>query len=222
MEWLPSNMHLCCFNVVALKQGRKKPTKHQETAVSNEVTELTTFSCQFSGTFVSYTTDTDPKIHDFNEGAKTALMNWLPTRTGVDFITCVKFELCPGSFDVHSCCFNVDALGKGKRMEPTETMASPRSGHYGDVIMSAMASQITGLTIVYSTVYSGADQRKHQCSASLAFAWIWSEFIVSGRMFNCGTKYCWFHWSVSSGVVAWSEVSLAIATLMLLCSVGFR
>ena len=35
--------------------------------------------------------------------------------------------------------------------------------------MGAMASQITGLTIVYSTVYSGADQRKHQSSASLAF-----------------------------------------------------
>ena len=38
--------------------------------------------------------------------------------------------------------------------------------------MSAMASQITSLTIVYWTVYSGADQRKHQSSASLAFcAW---------------------------------------------------
>ena len=35
--------------------------------------------------------------------------------------------------------------------------------------MSAMASQITSLTIVYSSVYSGADQRKHQSSASLAF-----------------------------------------------------
>ena len=35
--------------------------------------------------------------------------------------------------------------------------------------MSAMASQITSLMIVYSTVYSGADQRKHQSSASLAF-----------------------------------------------------
>ena len=35
--------------------------------------------------------------------------------------------------------------------------------------MSAMASQITSLTIVYPTVYSAADQRKHQCSASLAF-----------------------------------------------------
>ena len=41
--------------------------------------------------------------------------------------------------------------------------------HYNDVIMSAMASQITSLTIVYSTVYSGADQRRHQSSASLAF-----------------------------------------------------
>ena len=35
--------------------------------------------------------------------------------------------------------------------------------------MSPMASQITSLGIVYSTVYSGADQRKHQSSASLAF-----------------------------------------------------
>ena len=35
--------------------------------------------------------------------------------------------------------------------------------------MGAIASQITSLTIVYSTVYSGADQRKHQSSASVAF-----------------------------------------------------
>ena len=40
---------------------------------------------------------------------------------------------------------------------------------YDDVIMGTMASQITRLTIVYTTVYSGADQRKHQSSASLAF-----------------------------------------------------
>ena len=45
--------------------------------------------------------------------------------------------------------------------------------HYSDVIMSAVASQITSLTIVYSTVYSGVDQRKHQSSASLA---LWGEF----------------------------------------------
>ena len=41
--------------------------------------------------------------------------------------------------------------------------------HYSDVIMNTMASQITSLTIVYSTVYSRADKRKHQSSASLAF-----------------------------------------------------
>ena len=41
--------------------------------------------------------------------------------------------------------------------------------HYSNVIMGAIASQITNPTIIYSTVYSGADQRKHQSSASLAF-----------------------------------------------------
>ena len=40
--------------------------------------------------------------------------------------------------------------------------------HCNDVMMSAIASQITSLTIVYSTVYSDADQRKHQSSSSLA------------------------------------------------------
>ena len=41
--------------------------------------------------------------------------------------------------------------------------------HYNDVIMSTMASQITSVSIVYSTVCSGADQRKHQSSMALAF-----------------------------------------------------
>ena len=43
--------------------------------------------------------------------------------------------------------------------------------HYDDVIMGAIASLITSLTSVHSTVYSDADQRKHQSSASLAFVW---------------------------------------------------
>ena len=42
-------------------------------------------------------------------------------------------------------------------------------GHYNDVVMSSMASQITSLAIVYSAVYSGADQRKDQSSVSLFF-----------------------------------------------------
>ena len=41
------------------------------------------------------------------------------------------------------------------------------SQHYNDVIVSAVASQITGFWVVCSTVCSGADQRKHRSSASL-------------------------------------------------------
>ena len=54
------------------------------------------------------------------------------------------------------------------RIKHSMHIAQERLGkpHYSDVIMNAMESQIT---IVYSTVYSDADQRKHQSSASLAF-----------------------------------------------------
>ena len=45
----------------------------------------------------------------------------------------------------------------------------PALYHYSDVKMSAMVSQITSLTIVYSTICLDADQRKHQSSTSLAF-----------------------------------------------------
>ena len=51
----------------------------------------------------------------------------------------------------------------------TRGRARTHALHYGDVIMGTMASQITSFTIVYSTVYSGADQRKHQSSTLLAF-----------------------------------------------------
>ena len=52
---------------------------------------------------------------------------------------------------------------------PGRTSHNDYTWHYNDVIMGAMASQITSLTIVYSTVYSGTDERKHESSASLAF-----------------------------------------------------
>ena len=46
----------------------------------------------------------------------------------------------------------------------------PRASfHYCDIIMGMMMSQITSLMIVCSTIHWGADQRKHQSSASLAF-----------------------------------------------------
>ena len=54
---------------------------------------------------------------------------------------------------------------KGEKQAPVPN----HQYHYNDVTMSLTASQITSLTIVYSTGYSDADQRKHQSSASLAF-----------------------------------------------------
>ena len=41
--------------------------------------------------------------------------------------------------------------------------------YYSNVMVKAMASQITDVSIAYSTVRSGANQRKQQSSASLAF-----------------------------------------------------
>ena len=54
---------------------------------------------------------------------------------------------------------------------PSERIPLSRHFHYNDVIMTTITSQITSLTVVYSTVYSHAGQRKHQSSASLAFVW---------------------------------------------------
>ena len=77
-------------------------------------------------------------------------------------------------------------------------LLTTHSTHYDDVIMGAMASEITSLTIVYSTVYSGADQRKHQSSASLAFVWgihrapvnSPHKWPVTRKMFHLMTSSC--------------------------------
>ena len=60
-------------------------------------------------------------------------------------------------------------LRLNKRWNKTMEVPAISDTHYCDVIMDAVASQITSLTIVYSTVYSDGDQRKHQRSAPLAF-----------------------------------------------------
>ena len=49
--------------------------------------------------------------------------------------------------------------------------------HYSDAIMGAMASQISGVSIVYSTVCSGADHRR---SASLALPYSSSRVSIHG------------------------------------------
>ena len=72
--------------------------------------------------------------------------------------------------------------------------------HYGDVIMGAIASQITSLTIDYSTVYSDADQRKHQSSASLAFA----------RGIHRGPVYSPHKWPVTRKMFPFDDVIMLI------------
>ena len=71
-----------------------------------------------------------------------------------------------------------------------------------DVMMSAMASRITSLTVVCSIVYSGTDQRKHQSSASLAFVWVnhrdrWiprTKGQLRGKCFHLMTSSCVKFW----------------------------
>ena len=80
------------------------------------------------------------------------------------------FNDCNQKICIRMSEISVYAIQKFKLLPKTE--ATERSVwllHYNDVIMGAMAAQTTSLTIVYSTVYSGADQRKYQSSASLAF-----------------------------------------------------
>ena len=84
--------------------------------------------------------------------------------------------------------------------------------HYIDVIMTAMPSQFTSLTVVYSTVYSDADQRKHQSSASLAFVWgIHRDQWIPSTKGQLRAKY--FHLMTSScyttlGLVWWVGISI--------------
>ena len=59
--------------------------------------------------------------------------------------------------------------------------------------MSAMASQITGVLTVYSTVYSDPDQRKHQSSASLAFVGEITGEFPAQRARNAENVSIWLH-----------------------------
>ena len=82
-------------------------------------------------------------------------------------ISCVLFftSLCMALF-AYNIGFVINLLGG---LSALFVFFFPGRYHYGDIIMGAIASQITSLTIVYSTVYSDAEQRKHQSSTSLAF-----------------------------------------------------
>ena len=76
-------------------------------------------------------------------------------------------------------------------------------GQYNDIIMGAIVSLITSLTIVYSIVYSDADQRKHQKSASLAFV----------RGIHRGTVNSTHKWPVTRKMFPFDDVIMINRTL---------
>ena len=75
---------------------------------------------------------------------------------------------------------------------------------YSDVIMGAMASQTISITIVYFTVYSGADQRKHQSSASLASVRGIHRWPVNSPHKWPATRKC-FHFMTSSWILFFGD-----------------
>ena len=92
-------------------------------------------------------------------------------------ISIPKFEQCDNStqfsFIVKQKVHDLSKKNIQKCVSPTKLsiyVQNPKKpAYYSDVINGAMASQITSLMIVPSTVYKGADLRKHQSSTSLAF-----------------------------------------------------
>ena len=69
----------------------------------------------------------------------------------------------------HSWVSNTGSvLSISEKNQPLCNWTALYLSHYSDVIMSAMASQISGFSVVCSTVCSGEDQRKHPISKSLA------------------------------------------------------
>ena len=75
----------------------------------------------------------------------------------------VTFGVVPGAISYYIGLRNMESLQYHKSIQIMSRT------HYNDDIMGAIASQITSLTIVFSTIYLDTDQRKHQSSASLAF-----------------------------------------------------
>ena len=72
--------------------------------------------------------------------------------------------------------------------------------HNGDVIMSVIASQITSLTIIHSTVNSVTDQRKHQSSTPLTIG----EFPAQRASNAENVSIWWRHHVICLIIVRWT------------------
>ena len=127
----------------------------------------------------------------------------------------------PGPDPVHDCCQIRKYCACIQMLFWIEALSQHVLGHYCDVIMTTMASQITSLTVVGSTVYSDVVQRKHQSSASLAFVWgihrdRWiprTKGQLRGKYFHLMTSswwwFSWCEWSVC--VCAYADICITIS-----------
>ena len=112
-------------------------------------------------------------------GWSSVSTGWMSSHKPTDCQTSVRFSILTTLLNVPFSTFAVTQvvadllsaapLNERRRIKKLLSYLKHTHYHYNDVIMDTMACQITSLTIVYSTMYSGSDQRKHQSSASLAF-----------------------------------------------------
>ena len=96
--------------------------------------------------------------------------------TNREYIFCVHVRVCACFVLYCHICWKISGIGtvfaqRGYCYDHNPFNFFSGTRHYDDVIMTMLASQITSLTVVYSIVYSGVNQRRHQSSASLAFVW---------------------------------------------------
>ena len=114
-----------------------------------------------------------------------------------------------------SCMYGIFSLFSSIRNSLTPV-------HYTDVIIDAMAFEITSHTIVYSNVYSGADQREHQSSASLAFLQgihRWPVNSPQQRDSNAENVFIWWRHHVSSCDPVIDASNLLLPPFVSSCSV---
>ena len=81
---------------------------------------------------------------------------------------------------------------------------------HNDVIMDAMASKITILTFVYSTVYPGADQRKHQSRASQAFGRGVPHRANAGQLLAHNVTQGYFYFVTLFTSSRWSDIYASV------------
>ena len=106
-----------------------------------------------------------------------------------------------GDRDSMSLCHQVNKSPvKELYMIKTKPSAQRSHAHYNDVIMSTMAAQTTSLTIVYSTVYSGAERRIHQSSVTGLCVWnspVTGEFPTQMAINAENVSIWWRHHDIS-------------------------